>query len=231
MDAKIKRLVLLSLTLAVLITLGACGQFGGGTAPDDMSAEEHRRHSDEHQTRARDHEDRYDPDVLVEAYPGAPGWGDEYANRYRGDYYWDDRSYNPTARHLAHANRHEGHAREHLAAAQALEQFEEAQCRSFPPETRAVCPLIDQVAAVEDIEGGSRIRFVDGVDVNAAVAHLRCHLAFARSQARSGMETCPLYLEDVQILRVGIGPEVDLVTGQRGDVADLRSRLHDHVAP
>ncbi len=154
--------------------------------------------------------------------------GNEY--RYSGDYYWQPRTYNPTERHLAHASRHEAHAREHAEAAKRLESFEESECGSFPRETRILCPLIGQLASVKDIPGGSRVRFADGVDVNAAVAHMRCHLAFARAQAREGMNSCPLYLEGVRVSRVGPGSEVDFLVEDENDLGALRERIWTHVA-
>ncbi len=228
-------------SLALLLMLSACTSVGSGTAPDDMSVAGHRSHSQEMSEKASEHRDRYDPDAEVERLPGRPSrsemWGgdsnDRYNSgngyRYSGDYYWQPRTYNPTERHLAHATRHEAHAREHAEAARSLESFEDDQCGSFPHETRMVCPLIGQLASVEDIPGGSRVRFADGVDVNAAVAHIRCHLAFARSQGRAGMESCPLYLEGVRVSRVGPGSDVDFLVEDSNDLAALRERIRAHV--
>lgn len=222
--------------LLMSFVLAGCSQLGSsGTAPDDMSAEDHREHSDAHARRAGKHEALHDPEASVEPDPGRPAasdrWGADYDYRYSGDYYWGGRVYNPTARHRAHAEKHQAHAREHLDAARVLEGFEEAQCASFPSETRAVCPLIGQLVSVEDIPGGSRVRVADGVEVNALVAHIRCHLAFARARKREGMDTCPLYLEGVRVSRVGPGPEVDFLIEGTSELEQLRETMRAHVAP
>lgn len=207
--------------------VGGCALPGGGTSPEDMSASDHRSEARDHVQEAREHGGRYDPEAAVRAQPG-PYPREEFGYR-RSDSYWDAHAYNPTERHLAHEQQHERHASEHLAAARALERFEESRCGEFPPQTRARCPLLGQVVAAEDVKGGIRLRLADTANVNAAVAHMRCHIAFGRAQGLAGMRACPLYLEGVDVHRVDRGREVELVAGSRSDVRALRRRVREHV--
>lgn len=139
--------------------------------------------------------------------------------------------YNPTTVYLRLARQHEKHASEHLSAARRLEEFEQGGCKAFAPEIRAVCPLLGQVDAVEDVPGGVRVWLSEGVDVDAAVAHMRCHLAFGRAHGRAGMESCPLYVPEVRVERVRQSRGVDLESSDPGPVDELRQRTRLHVVP
>jgi len=201
-----------------------------------MSAADHRRHSETAAAKARDHRGRFDPTTQVVAGPdriSSQGrWRTDYDYRNSGeDYYWGGGSYNPSVRHLTHAAQYEALAKKHRHAAESLEGFEEAQCGSFPPETRVQCPLLGQLTSAEDIEDGIRVRFADDIDMNAAVAHLRCHIAFSRARGKDGMDSCPLYLEDVRASRVGSSSEVDFQVEKRSDLNKLRRRMRTHVVP
>ena len=132
-----RRLRLIVSVAAATILGTACGIFGNGTRPDAMSAEAHRREAEEIAREAREHREHYNPDART--YLPGPYVGRDY--RYHGsDFYWTSRQYNPTAGHLAFAEKSERHAQEHREAARVLETFEEGQCGSFPPETRVVVP-------------------------------------------------------------------------------------------
>ena len=213
----------------LLLALG-CGWLGAGTQPDDMSAEAHRREAKEHFREKAEHRERYDPearDVYSPPWYGVYPYGYRYGYR-DNDFYWGTGEYNPTAIHLRQAAEHERHAREHLEAARALEEFEESHCQAFPPETRVVCPLVGQVKALKNVAGGVRVQIAEEVNVNAAAAHMRCHQAFARTRARVGMDTCPLYLRGVHVERIGQSRAVELTVLDAGDVDELRrqARLH-----
>jgi len=110
-----------------------------------------------------------------------------------------------------------------------LESFEEAECAAFPPETRVVCPLLGQVDAVEDISGGVRVRLAEDVPLHAALAHMRCHLAFARARGRVGMQECPLYLSGVRIEPAAGSRSVDLLVADPADLETLRLRPLRHL--
>ncbi len=219
--------------MGLVLVMSACSLLRSDTAPDDLSVEDHRSRSQEHAAEARAHRERYDADEQVTPDPERRSeqgrWARDYDYRGSGNYYWGAGNYNPSQRHLRIAREHEALAQTHNEAAHFLEQFEEAQCGSFPPETRVLCPLLGQLVSVEDIPGGSRVRFVEGVDLNAAIAHMRCHLAFARTQAESGMDSCPLYLKGVRVSGVESGSEVDILIEEPRDVEELRDRVKGHL--
>ena len=203
----------------------------------DASAEAHRREAEAHAATAREHKERYDPRGGAPDYrtyhgmePNTPTYGtwDGYDDL-EDDFYWDMQQYNPSAVHLLRSEDHRRQEREHLAAAKALESYEERQCKAFPRETRAMCPLLGQVAAVEDVEGGVRIRFHERVDVNAVMAHVRCHLGFAQARGRVGMDQCPLYLDGVRAQRVPRSRDIDLISDGEAGLEELRRRTRAHV--
>lgn len=214
-----RALVFVTLSLTVAIA-ASCGGAEPGTRPDDMSAEEHRSAADSHEQQAAEHREEYDPDA-ERVRPGSAAGGDF-------DYGVD--VYNPTQAHLQSAEAHRDIAEQHRAAAAALEQYEDEQCGRFPPETRAQCPLLGHVVSVEDIDGGARIRFADDVNVEAARAHVGCHVAFARTEGREGMDQCPMYVEGARAETDGPEGTVDLVTDDEGQVDELRQRARAHVA-
>lgn len=194
----------------------ACGG-GQGTHPDDMSAEEHRRAAEREDTESERHGSQYDSDSRRPIG----------AQTAQSDMFFGLSDYNPTEGHLSQAQQHEDLAAEHRAASAALEAFEEQECARFPPETRRVCPLLGHVASVEDVDGGVRIQLSEGANAAAVADHMRCHLAFARTQGREGMDHCPLYVEGATV----DGEEGITVTTDAGDqaVAELRQRARAHA--
>ena len=201
----------------VLIGVLAVACRGRGTRPDDMSAEAHREAAAGEEAEAAQHQSRYDEDTRdVTGRPGVDS-----------DVYYGLDVYNPTREHRLEARQHRILAEHHRAAAAALETYEDRECARFPAQTRALCPLIDQVVSVEDVEGGVRLRLAEEVREDAVADHMRCHLAYARSQGREGMDQCPLYVEGA---RVGSNGGITLTT-DAGDaaVSELRRRAHGHV--
>lgn len=217
----LKKFVFLALFAAAALLVSACSSQAPGTKADDMSAEEHQRHAEEHQKVSDEHEEEYDPGArrVREDLPADPT-----RQSYRVEVY------NPTERHGTSAEQHKRHAEQHRQAAQELLTYEQEQCAHFPEETRSTCPLMGQIEAVEDVEGGARITFYDDVPLQAAVDHMRCHFAFARSVGREGMDSCPLYLEGVSIEVDTEGHAVTLETDNSEDVESLRERSAEHAA-
>lgn len=223
----------------ILATMESCAS--SGTRPDDMSAEAHRAAASMENQQAVGHVQQYDSEL--EAIRQLGSLGNTAINYdpnviyppYRpyyytdSDYYWDISSYNPSLSHLDSEMLLRSEAAAHLAAAQALENFEEAECKAFPPETRAVSPLIGQVESAEGAFGGISLSFREGVDVNAAIAHMRCHVAFARTRGRIGMETCPLYIPGISISRRGNSDVVELTIGDQSQLLDLKQRVREHL--
>ncbi len=219
--------------LSVLILGAASGCATPGSRPDDMSASAHAASADEAAKRATGHRESYDPEARevrtrLRSY-GAYGYdlyGLSYGYGGYSDLYWEVEVYNPTRRHLARAKREEKHATDHRAAAEVLERFEAGQCSAFPPETRAASPLLGQVEDVADVYGGVRLRFAPDVDMNAAVAHVRCHLAFARTRARIGMDECPLYVGGVDVERLPRSRSIELSVADPEALEELKRRAH-----
>lgn len=216
------RTIALAPLLGLGLWLGACGA-APGTRPDDMSAAQHRQMAAAEERKAERHEAHYDPSEEVTMRTAG--------TNAQGDVIYAPRVYNPTRSHLHIAGQHRRHAEEHRAAARALEKFEQEQCKLFPPETRELCPLLGTLESVQNIEGGVRVRFLDGVNMPAATDHVLCHLAYGRTQGRQGMDSCPLYIEGVTAKRVDETRNVDLTVDDPAKVPELRARAAAHVGP
>jgi hypothetical protein len=187
--------------------------------PIDMSAAEHRQEAARERSRADDAFARWQPSARAPMPGGTTGSGD-VPRLYPIDLY----PYNPTDRALAEAERHLRHAREHEAAANALEGYEEAECREFAPKARAACPLLGPVAAVEDLPDGVRFVYAAGAPVDAVAAHMRCHLAFARARGFGDGADCPLYLRGIAIALAGGGNAIEVTSRDSATARELQVR-------
>jgi hypothetical protein len=186
-----------------------------------VSASEHRARAERERQLARESADRYDPGAsraspLVPASAGGSGSP------------FPASVYNPTEGHLREADKHRAHAREHDAAAKALERFEAAECGALPEGTRAACPLIGPVARIDDIARGVRVTFAPGTRVDSVVAHMRCHYAYARARAFDERVSCPLYMPGIRIRQAG-PLAVEIVTGDARRVDELRGRSREEA--
>ena len=208
-----------TLTVLVGAALGLMGCGGAtGVRPDDMSAEQHRAAASRHEAHAGQHEEEFDPDARdTRATTGA---GFEFA----------EEIYNPTQSHANAAAREHAVAEQHLQAAAALEAYEAEECGSFPAATRATCPLLGQLERAEDVDSGVRLYFQDQVNADAVYAHIRCHIAFARTAGREGMDGCPMYVPGVTAERESSGAVV-LRSDDAAAVAEIRARARGHLAP
>lgn len=225
--SKFSKISALTIFAATVLLVGACSSQAPGTKPDDMSAEEHQKHAMQHQNTSKEHQEQYKSgaratreeafDESRQARPTDP----------EKDIYTTE-VYNPTEHHRASADQHQRHAEQHRQAAQKLLSYEQAQCVQFPKETRSSCPLMGQIKAVEDVDGGARITFHEGVPMQATVDHMKCHFAFARAQGYEGMKSCPLYLEGVSV--EADGQSVTLTTDKPEAIEPLRKRSREHVA-
>ncbi len=228
--------LLYSSAAIVLAAMQGCAS--SGTRPEEMSAEAHRaaaiaegqeiighlKQNNSEEWRAKQ---RIGTLANSRVYYNPNAYSDPYNPYY--DYFWDLGSYNPRVDHLDSVKLLEGHAADHLAAAQVLETFEEAECRAFPPQTRATSPLIGQVESAVSVFGGVGLSFKEGIDVNAAIAHMRCHVAFAGTRGRIGMKSCPLYIPGIKISRGGNSNVVELLVGEQSQLVDLRQRVQEHL--
>ncbi|MGZ3406234.1 MAG: hypothetical protein ACXVAN_07295 [Polyangia bacterium] len=217
-------------SLTVVLFAAACATTSTPSTvkPEDMSAAAHREEAARERSRAEDAYARWQPGSRV-PLPGAPAGSTDAPRMYPIDLY----PYNPTDRALRDAERHVRHAREHEAAAVALEGFEDNECRDFAPKARAACPLLGPVMAIEDRANGVHFVLPSGAQVEAIVAHMRCHLAFARARAFADAGDCPLYMRGVEIAASADGHGIDVTSRDSAVVNDIqvKSRLSSTPQP
>jgi hypothetical protein len=198
---------------AVALVLASCADTSPAVRPDDMSAAEHHAAAQREGAAARRDEARVEQDS-----PGS-----------ERDYLTTVPISDPTQGPLAEAEKHREHARQHERAAQFLEQFEEVECRHFSPRTRAACPLLGPVVRIDDIEGGVSVLFKPGIPVDAVVAHMRCHYAFARARGFDPSVSCPLYLRGIEIRRAIDPMAVEIVSSDPRAVREIRRRAREEA--
>lgn len=199
-----------------------CATQAAAPRPDDNSVAGHRAMAKKERREAKRSEQRYDPNAraTVEESP---------ATAAEIDAPYNEAAYNPTAFYRDRAKRLREHARQHLAAAKALERFEAASCGKFPDKTRVVCPLLGQVVRAEPIEGGVRLVLAKGVNIQAMLAHMRCHYAFGRKMGRAGMRNCPLYLKGLAMGLSSDRTSIELTASDPAVVQQIRERSATHV--
>jgi hypothetical protein len=192
--------------------------------PDDMSAQSHRREAAKETAAARAHIQDYDSNAVGLAPHSATREPDAMASTAVID------DYNPTTWNLQAASEHRAHAAEHERAAADLERFESSECAGLKPSVRSACPFLGPVRASEEIAGGVRVTLAPGAPIAAVAAHMRCHLAFARTRAFEVSE-CPLTLRGTEIKLSADGTAIEITARDRRVVRDLRTRAAALVAP
>lgn len=207
--------------LAVLIASAALGCASTPRArSEDMSAKSHEEEAKKHSDVAEQHDAQYDPDARGGTPPDVIS-GSEFG--------FAATEFNPTEVHRMQADKHREHAEEHAAAADWIRRAEEDACELISPTSRSLCPLLGPVVAVQDTTTGVRILVRKGTDVEAMIARIRCHLAFARTRGGTGMARCPLYLPAIDVYPVG-PLEIELSARRQASVRPLQQRVADHVA-
>ena len=211
----------------IVLALGTALTLGGASCshevkPDSMSAEAHEQQAQAETAKAQGEVARASRDA-----PPLPNPTVE-PNNPQGYYYPVD-SYNPAAEHLARARQLEEHAREHRAAAAKLEVFADNECRGFPPETRASCPMLGSVQQIYDIKNGVRVLFTPKTRVEAVAAHMRCHQAYAQMYGFQTVEDCPLYVKGLQIRATDDGKAIDLTASDPRVVDTIRARTREEA--
>jgi hypothetical protein len=209
--------------LWLALAAGASGFALGGCAhdrvkPDEMSATAHVDEAQREYAAADREYKQYDPRAVHHATVTAHGTDGT-----------TETTFNPTQDHRDAAERHAKHAQQHLAAATELERFANQECKPFEPAIRAACPALGPVAAVEDIRGGVRLRLAPDMPLAAVLAHMRCHLAFAREHGWQPAPDCPLYLKGVDIRRSADGSAIELIAGDKKTTDELRRRAREEV--
>jgi hypothetical protein len=199
----------------------ACAATQPRVQPEDMSAASHREQAANERKLAQESADRYDPAAARTNALAPPVPAD-------GSVAFPSSVYNPTEGNLRQADAHRAHARQHEAAALALEKYEAAECAQFPERTRAACPLLGPVTKIDDVSRGVRVTFAPGTRVDAVVAHMRCHYAYARSHGFDERVSCPLYMPGLEVRQVG--PQaVELGTANKARVEELRVRSREEA--
>jgi hypothetical protein len=209
--------------LWLALAAGASGMVLGGCAhdrvkPDDMSAAAHVNEAQREYAAADREYKQYDPRA-----------GRRATVTSRGADGTSEVTFNPTQGHLDAADRLAKHAEQHLAAASELERYANQECKPFEPAIRAACPALGPIAAVEDIRGGVRLRLAPNMPIEAVLAHMRCHLAFAREHGWQPAPDCPLYLKGVDIRRSADGAAIELIARDGKTTDELRRRARAEV--
>lgn len=190
---------------AVLLLGASCAGSKQAVRPEDMTAAEHR--------------------AAAERESQAAAQASSQAGKYR----YPRSVYAPSAEPLLAADRHLAHSQQHLATAHALEAFENEECAGFPPRTRAACPLLSSVVAIEDIPKGVRVRMARNVRVDALVAHMRCHYAYASARAFSDAVSCPLYIRDIDIRASDDKAGVEIIAQSEAGAREIRAHSREEA--
>lgn len=197
-----------------MTTLVACG--APHVEAQDMSAAEHRERARQHDSSATAHESQYDP--TAERTVNVPDSSFSYSVD----------TYNPTKYHLTKAGEDREHAAAHRKAARGLETFEDQQCGQLPPEVRQVCPLIGQIGALSELEDGVRIVPASGVNADAMLAHMQCHVSYAATTGFEGMDACPLYVKGATVERDD--DAITITAEDEGTAVAIRRRTETHLS-
>lgn len=208
-------------TLSLLFGLSCAGS-NAGVKPDQMSASGHRAAAAREKESAADDERRYDPGaarVTALAPVDTPGSAPSLPIVIS----------NPTDRYLRDADQHRRHAQQHEAAARALEKFEAAECRDVAVAERAACPLLGPAASISDVPGGVRVQLAAGARVDALVARMRCHYAYARARGFDEAVSCPLYLPGIEIKASRDGKAVDITASSPTEQREVRIRSREEA--
>ncbi len=218
------RNALVELALWSVVAASTLGLIGFGCAaprvrPDEMSAADHRDEAEKERAIANLHR------ALPKAEAAARTPRDE-----QGLPIMQTDEPSDTNFHLLEAARHAYHARQHQAAAAALEHFENEECRALPVGVRAACPMLVLVAKVQEIDGGVRIQFLPDANVGQIVSIMRCHLAYARSRGFEQVAACPLYVRGVDIRPAREGSAIDVTGSDLATTVEIRERIHEIVA-
>jgi hypothetical protein len=188
-----------------------------------MSAEAHQREAAKDREAARNETQQANSPALQ------PNMAVTGGSNPQGYYAYPAEMYDPRSQYLARAQQLNKHAQEHEAAAASLEKFEQAECRDFPPAIRSACPLLGPVVELVDIPGGIRARFKDGVRVDAVVAHMHCHFAYAQARGFDTAAGCPLYVRGIEIRRTSDPSSVEIVGRDPAVTSEIRSRAREEA--
>ena len=175
----------------------------------EMTASEHRRLAEQYTQQAQSERAQYDPRAGQQQGDGSP-FNPNGTLRIPSRTPFSEgpegsvKPYNPTAEHLAEADRDMRQAALESEAARRLEQFEDLACSAIPREQRAACPLLaSQVKTVTMTATGVELTLRDDVNALDTARRLQCHLAYARVV---GFErpSCPLFTRGLTLQLKGL---------------------------
>lgn len=165
-----------------------------------MTGEDHRAAAAADLAKAEAEKAKFDPsETRVAITPRTSTHAADPTGSFADDPAAPPRVYNPSAAHLAEADRKMESAFKHLEAARKFEKYEDAACAGLTLAQRTSCPLI--APHLENVEEGSR-----GVVLNVKTAErattlagqMQCHLAFSKANNFEAAP-CPLYMKGVDI--------------------------------
>lgn len=186
----------LSLLVLLLGSLTACTQ---GVRPDDMSAQKHEAAAAKEERAAETHE------KFVQAMG-------PYNVRYK-------------SQHEANAESARRHAEMHRAAAEALRTSEAKECAGVTDADRAECPLI-HVERAEDKADGVVLWLAAGSSPEGVAQQMRCHIAFASTRGREGMDGCPFFVKGISVAAVPGQNAVKLSAPDPKSVQEIQQQVH-----
>lgn len=160
-------------------------------ADKNLTAPEHRELAEEHRVKAETERARFDPSQTNSRVVTRTPFGDGPDGLAS--------AYNPTADHLAAADREMREAAKHTKMAAKLEEKEAVVCAQISEAERSSCPLLaSQVALVENYDKGVLLTLKKSADGEKVNNSLNCHLAYARA---SGFDapSCPLFVKGMTI--------------------------------
>lgn len=190
---------------AVFALAGLLVGCGGtqGTAPEDMSASRHR-------DAARSHEEQGER-AGVQVSRGSARLGG-------------------TESRVDLGAPHRAEAREHAAAAAALESRRAAACEEVPEEEQTPCPFAAHRESVSDVAGGVEIRLGAGAgSADEVQRRIDCHRARMAVEGFIGSPHCPLGVRGLAVRATAGehgGVSVRLTAPDEESAGQVRVRAH-----
>lgn len=217
-----------------------------GARPHDMSAAGHEGTAAAHEAEARRHAAEHDP-AAREARPRCVNGP---ATTGSSEVCWTSVA-NPTASHLAEAERHRRAAADHRAASQALRDAEARACAGLPDADRDMSPFAhrEEIAEVTpftvDVTSGRVtaqravgvtvvFRAVPGMTAEWLQRLVDCHLArsAAAGESMPAMDYCPLAVRGAaaRVASTGNGFAVTVRAEDEASIAEIRRRADRLIA-
>lgn len=131
--------------------------------------------------------------------------------------------------HRSEAETHDRHAQQHAAMAQRLSAAVDEKCRGLFEENQWACPLTYEVTAVRFVTEGVDVEFTAGADMQRKLREMECQHAYGEAQGYADMDTCPLYLPDIQMSVSEEGDSILIRGRSERTVKEIQHRTRDHL--